>query len=90
MQNSMQILGVVCYHLYLLKLGGGLGWVADLVGVSSYTPKGCRFDSLSEYIPTIPVMVCTGNNRSMFLSHINILSLFLPSSLFKINKHIFR
>ena len=60
--------------------------VAQLAGASSCTPKGCWFDSRSEHITRLqvwsPVRACTGGNRWMFLSHIDVsISLFLPSSL---------
>ena len=66
------------------------GWVAQLVGASSCTPKGCRFDSQSGQIPRLwvqaPVGEHLGGNQSMFLSHIDVcLSLFLLLSLKLIN-----
>ena len=31
------------------------GWVAQLVGASAHTPKGCRFDSQSVHVPGLQV-----------------------------------
>ena len=54
-------------------------WVAQLVGASSCTPKGCRFDSRSRHLLRLqvqsPFWVHTGGNQLMFLS------LSLPPSL---------
>ena len=65
--------------------------VAQLVGASSRTPKGCGFDSQSGHIPRLqvqsPVTVSTAGCRSMFLSHIHV-SLSLPSSFSKMNNKI--
>ena len=58
------------------------GWVAQLVGESSYTPEGWRFDSWSGHIPGLwiqsPTGACMGGNWLMFLS------------LSKIDEHILR
>ena len=77
-----------------IKIQQILPWrVAQLVGASSRTPKGCEFNSQSGRIPRFqvwsPIAGQMGSNRSMFLS----LSLcsFVPSSLSKINKkYLFR
>ena len=73
------------YKLYVSQnVHGSPGWVAQLVGASSYTPEVCGFDPWSRHIPRLwvqsPVKVHTGGNQLMFLS--------LPSSLCKINKHV--
>ena len=51
-------------------------WVAQLVGVSSHTPKGCGFDSQSGHIPRLQVQsqvgTCTEGYWLMFLSHISV------------------
>ena len=69
----------------------GLGWVAQLLGASSHTPKGCGLDSQSGHIHRLwdqsLVGVHTEGNQSMFLSHID---LSLTSSVFKINTCIIR
>ena len=62
------------------------GWVVQLVGASSCTPEGYRFHSWSGRIPRLRVQslveMCTGGNRLIFLSHINVsLSLSLSLSL---------
>ena len=70
--------------------------VVQLVGVSAHRLKGHQFDSRSGHMlgcglwPQVAARV--GSNRSMFLSHIDVslLSLSLPSSLSKINDHVFR
>ena len=66
------------------------GQVAQLVGASCYTPKGCGLDSQSGNTPGLwvssQVGSCMGGNQSMFLS------LFLSSpfhSLSQINKRIY-
>ena len=58
-----------------------LARVAQLVGVSSCTSKGCRFD----------VQVCVGKYLSMFLCHIHVSLSLLRSLLLslKSNKYIF-
>ena len=75
------------------------GWVAQLVGASSSTPKSRRFNPSSGYIPRMWVQflvrVCMRSNWSIFLSHIHVslsLSFSFPlprSSLCKIYKNIF-
>ena len=63
-----------------------LPWpAAQLVGASSHTPQGSKFDSGSVYIYRLwvqsPVGVHTGSDQLMFLSHINVslsLSLSFP------------
>ena len=61
-----------------------LGWVAQLVGASSGTPKGRGFDSRSRHIPKLPVQspvgVHTGGNQLVSFSHRGF-SFSLPSSL---------
>ena len=62
------------------------GRVPQLVRASSYTPKGCTFDSWSGHIPRLRVWsqvgVHTGSNWSMFFSHIDVyLSLSLKNSM---------
>ena len=68
--------------------------VTQLVGASSHTPKCWRFDSWSGHMPRLwvwfPVGTCMGDDRYMFLSHIDVcLLFFLSLSLSEINKHIF-
>ena len=74
-----------------MALAGAAAGVAQLVGTLSRTPKGWGFDSWSGHIPKLwvqyLVMVRMGGNQLMFLSLSLCLS--LPSSLSKINKHIF-
>ena len=64
------------------------GRVAQAVGASSCTPHACRFNPQSGHIPGLWVWsldrVHSGGERLMFLSHIDFLFLFLPSSLSKI------
>ena len=64
------------YYLYpkkymMKKLRHSPGQVAQLVGTTSHTPKGCRLDSLSGHIPRSwvrsPVGMHMGGNRSIFL-----------------------
>ena len=59
-----------------------LAYVDLLVGALTHNPKGCGFDSRSGHMPRVQarsqVRVCAGDNRSMFLSHIDIFFLFLP------------
>ena len=68
-----------------LKISKDPGRVAQLVGALPCTQKGHRFDSLSGLIPRFqvwsPVGACAGCNRSMFLSHINVLFLSFSFSL---------
>ena len=79
-----------CMFLIFTNSRWSPGRVAQLVGVSSYTPRGCRFDSRSGHRPRLwvwsPVRVCTRYNWSMFLSYSSI-SLFLsfPLSLKSMN-----
>ena len=82
---------------YFFKSEFCLGQVVQLVGASPHTPKGCRFNSWSGHIPRLrvqsPVRAHTGDNQSMFLSHINVsLSLSLSHAhllcLSQINKHL--
>ena len=77
-------------------------WVAQFVGASSCTPKGCGFDLPSAHIPRVqvqsPVRANTRGNQLMFLSHSLRFSLSLCLSLrvslspflslWKINKYI--
>ena len=73
-------------ELYTLKwLHACPGQVAQLVGVLARTPKDCEFKPQSGHIASLQIHM--GGNRLMLLSHIFLL---LPSSLFKINKHILR
>ena len=65
------------------KVKNGAGRVAQLIGASSYTSKGCSFNPWSGHIPGLWVW------SPMLLSHTDVsLSLSSPSSLSKINKHI--
>ena len=66
------------------------GRIALLIGVSSYIPKGCGFNSQSGHVPRSLVRSLVearvGSSQSMFLPHISVfLSLFLPLSLKSIN-----
>ena len=69
------------------------GQLAQLVGASSHTPKGCGFNFWSAHVPRLQVQFLVrthpGGNRLMFLSHIDV-TLFLLSCFSKINKHILR
>ena len=58
------------------------GQVAQLVGIASHGPKGCRFN------PWSYIRVHTEGNRLMFLSNIDVLSLSLSLSLSQVNEHI--
>ena len=62
----------------------GPGLVAQLVGASSHTPKGCRFDS-GQDTPRLwvrsSVGVHTGGNQLMFLSFFLSPSVSLPAFL---------
>ena len=69
--------------------------MAQLAGASSYTPKDEGFESRSGHIPRLQVRSPVGahveSNQLKFLFHINVsLSLSPPSSLSKINKHIYK
>ena len=71
------------------------GQVAQLVGASSCTPKGCGFKSWSGHIARLrvqsPVGACTRGNQLTFLSHIYVsLSLSLPSTVSRISEHTLR
>ena len=61
-----------------------LDGVAQLVGASSSSPKGCRFNSRSGHMSGLqapsPVGTCMGSSQSMFLSHVNV-SFSLPPTL---------
>ena len=63
--------------------GGCLSRVAQLVGVSTHTPKGYGFDPWWGHISRLQflslVRTCTGGNRSMFLWYINVCLSVCPS-----------
>ena len=63
-----------------------LARVAQLVRVSSYNPKVVDSILGSRHMPGLRVQSPMGGNQSMFLSQIDV-SLSLPPSLFKINRH---
>ena len=70
-----------------------LASVSQLVGASSLTPKGCRFDSQSGHIPRFWVQSLVGVqmcNQSLSLSLSLSPFLSLLSSLLQINKHILK
>ena len=54
------------------NIRSGPSQVVELIGVSSHTPKGSKFDPQAGHIPGLPVLslvrVCIGGNWSMFLS----------------------
>ena len=62
------------------------GWATQLIGASSPTPKGCRFDSWSGNIPRLWVQFLVGVRRrgkwSMLPSHIKVSLSHLSFSLF--------
>ena len=81
--------------LDLKSTATALAGMVQVVGESSsFRPKGHRFDPWSGHMPRLwvqsPVGACLRGNQLMFLSHINIFSLFLSlcSSLSKSTKHI--
>ena len=65
-------------------MASGPGWVAQFVGASSHTPKGCGFDSQSGHRPRLhvlsPIRAHKGGGWSVFLSHVDV-SLSLSLSL---------
>ena len=69
-----------CGPVELKYLKSRPGMVFQVVGASSHTPRGCRFDFWSGHLPRLQVQfvvgVCMGDNGFMFLS----LSSPLPSS----------
>ena len=76
------LLPVICFKGWT----SSPGWVAQLVGALSCTPKGLRFDPQSERSPGLQIWSPVhrgryGSNKSMFLSHIWCFFLFLPLSL---------
>ena len=82
----------MCYNMdEALKHYASLGWVAQLVGASSYTPKGCGLDSQSENTLRLQAQspglwlgyiqkACNVSITSMSLSDCLSLSLFLSLS----------
>ena len=57
--KSLCLQKICCYF----KKKKSPGWVAQLVGASFQTPKGCRFDSQSGYIPRLWVQSLVGAHR---------------------------
>ena len=55
----------------------GPGPVAHLIGASSITPKGCRFDSRSGYIPTFGFDLWSGRAREATDQYFSLMSMFL-------------
>ena len=46
---------IIFSHLFQKNQKSSIGWVAQLVGMSSCTPKGCTFNSQSGHILTLQV-----------------------------------
>lgn len=75
-----------CIELLIKVLIAALANVAQLVAMSSYKPKGHRFDSYSRHMPTLWVWPqvggCVGDNQCF--SHVSV----SPPLLSEINKNV--